>query len=89
MALGRIWQSPDEEKANGEAQSTRRAAEKSTGKSTGKSACATKKQAAHLKVLVRGFGSAEVEGHLVGDADAVAFQGDNFLGVIGHHADIF
>lgn len=29
-----------------------------------------------------------MEGDLVGDADAVAFEGDDFLGVIGDDADI-
>ena len=31
----------------------------------------------------------EAQRHLVGDADAVAFEGDNFFGMIGEDADVF
>ena len=41
-----------------------------------------------LQFLVGGLGCGELQGDLVGDADAVAFQGDDFLGVIGDDADI-
>jgi len=34
------------------------------------------------------LGCGELQGNLVGDADAVAFEGDDFLGVIGDDADI-
>ncbi len=35
-----------------------------------------------------GLGLVEAQGHLVGDADAVAFEGDNFFGVIGENANV-
>ncbi len=35
-----------------------------------------------------GFGLVEAEGDLVGDADAVAFEGDYFLGMIGEDANV-
>ena len=36
-----------------------------------------------------GVGRGNVEGDLVGDADAVAFQGDHLFGVVGQDADVF
>src|SRR5215475_11365807 len=41
-----------------------------------------------LEWLVAGFWYREIERNLVGDADTVAFERDNFLRVIGHHSDI-
>ena len=41
-----------------------------------------------LEALVRGLGCGELQGNLVGDADAVPFEGHDFLGVIGDDADI-
>jgi len=35
------------------------------------------------------FRNTQVQGHLVGDADTVAFEGDNFLRVIGDDANVF
>ena len=36
-----------------------------------------------------GFGRAEVQGNLVGDANAVTFKGNHLLGVVGYDADVF
>src|SRR5271157_3557114 len=41
-----------------------------------------------LEALVGGLGRGELQGDLVGDTDAVAFEGDDFLGVIRDHADV-
>ena len=38
--------------------------------------------------LMRGAGLLDAQGDLVGDADAVAFEGDDFFGVIGEDADV-
>ena len=41
-----------------------------------------------LQALVSGLGCGELQGNLIRDADAVAFEGDDFLGVIGDDADV-
>lgn len=41
-----------------------------------------------LQALVGGFRRGELQGYLVSDADAVAFQGDDFFGMVGDDADI-
>src|SRR5258707_10822341 len=41
-----------------------------------------------LKRLVRRFGLVDAQRDLVGDADAVAFEGHYFFGVIGEDADV-
>jgi len=38
--------------------------------------------------LMRGLGLLDAERHLVGDADAVAFESDDFLRVIGEDANV-
>ena len=38
--------------------------------------------------MVGGLASGELQGNLVGDADAVAFEGDDLLGVVGEDADV-
>src|ERR1700747_3272614 len=42
-----------------------------------------------LQPLMRGLLRREVQRHLVGDADAVAFEGYDLLRVIRHHANVF
>ena len=41
-----------------------------------------------LKHLVRGARLLDAQGDLVGDADAVAFEGDDFFWMIGEHANV-
>jgi hypothetical protein len=38
---------------------------------------------------MRGAGLLEAQGDLVGDADTVAFEGDDFFRVIGEDANVF
>src|SRR6266700_6633552 len=40
------------------------------------------------KHLMGGLGLVDAEGDLVGDADAVDFEGDDFFRVIGEHANV-
>ena len=43
----------------------------------------------YLKALMRGLRRRKLQRNLVGDANAVAFQRDHILRVVGDHANIF
>jgi hypothetical protein len=46
------------------------------------------KSCSDSKRLMSWLGLVDAEGDLVGDADAVAFEGDDFFGVIGEDANV-